>query len=189
MDNNLKIILIILAIFLFIYFYFKIINKTNKTNKTNKVNIIGGEEILSDISIENDTIYCTLEDIIKYNSIRKKWIYNNGIIYDITSLINTTFVNLDKNSISTIEYLKNTNLQDLNKLFRSIDDYNKLINKYNNDNLDNLDKKLDLFYFENLDSSNIEENKIKLFNKFTFIFIKNLIQFKIGTICPSGLKI
>ena len=183
MDNNLKIILTILTIFLFIYFYLKIINKTNKTNKAN---IIGGEEILSDISIENDTIYCTLEDIIKYNSIRKKWIYNNGIIYDITSLINTTFVNLEKNKISTIEYLKNTNLQDLNKLFRSIDDYNKLINKYNNDNLD---KKLDLFYFENLDSSNIEENKIKLFNKFTFIFIKNLIQFKIGTICPSGLKI
>lgn len=180
MDNNLKIILTILAIFLFIYFYLKIINKNNKAN------IIGGEEILTDISIENDTIYCTLEDIIKYNSIRKKWIYNNGIIYNITSLINTTFVNLDKNSISTIEYLKNTNLQDLNKLFRSIDDYNKLINKYNNDNLD---KKLDLFYFENRDSSNIEENKIKLFNKFTFIFIKNLIQFKIGTICPSGLKI
>ena len=212
MNKNLKLGLLIgfLLILLFI------INNNRYSKKNNKkTNIYGGddhteseEEEINLLQVDgvntnenNDepTINCSLEEINKHNSISSKWIYNNGTIYDLSAIINANYVNvdnLDRNIKNTVNYFKFTEEQDLSKILKSIEDYNSQMTLYMND-----ENKLEIFYIDELKFSNetdeeddtntlsIEEQKLKKFNKFKFIFIKSITQFKKGTICPAGLLI
>ena len=212
MNKNLKLSLLIgfLLVLLFLINNNRCCKKDNK-----KTNIYGGddhieseEEEINLLQVDgintnenNDepTINCSLEEINKHNSISSKWIYNNGTIYDLSAIINANYVNidnLDRNIKNTVNYFKFTEEQDLSKILKSIEDYNSQMTLYMND-----ENKLEIFYVDKLKFSNeideeddtnilsIEEQKLNKFNKFKFIFIKNITQFKKGTICPAGLLI
>ena len=144
-----------------------------------------------DTSVIEDTVNCSLEEIEKHNNINSKFVYYNGKIYDISPIINAEYVNVDENILNTIKFLKINKLQDLSKFLISIENYDKFITEHNteienNINLDEEEKKnatLNLFNYDN------EDLKNKIFNKFKFVFIKSITQFKKGIICPSGLQI
>ena len=163
-------------------------------NNLPKKNIIyGGEEetnIESDM-VDLDNVDCTMEQIEKHNSPTDKWIYNNGNIYDLTPILEAEIIKADVNIENIIKFFKSSKEQDLSKLFLSIQSYNTIIDEFNKINEDN---QLLRFDFGNIDENNtdissLNKEKLRLFNKFKFIFIKSISQFSKGLICPSGLKI
>ena len=235
MNKNLKqgILLGFLLILLFI------LNNNKYTNKLK--NIYGGEEGVEDDEgdeggeggeggeEENLNVKCSLEEIEKNNRVDNKWVYNNGTIYNLTTIINSKYMEIgtiDPNIKNIITYFKNTQEQDLSKMLKSVDRYNENIRIYNQnvrdkaanvDNTDNIDaanaddanidaanidaanaeaanaeadtEELLEFQYEALGADQVldAEQKQKQFNKFKFIFIKSILQFERGTICPAGL--
>tara|TARA_B100001250_G_scaffold411499_1_gene440306 strand:- start:43 stop:750 length:708 start_codon:yes stop_codon:yes gene_type:complete len=233
MNKNLKqgILLGFLLILLFI------INNNKYTNKLK--NIYGGEEGVEDDEGgeggeggENLNVKCSLEEIEKNNRVDNKWVYNNGTIYNLTTIINSKYMEIGTidpsipNIKNIITYFKNTQEQDLSKMLKSVDRYNENIRIYNQnvrdkaanvDNTDNIDaanaddanidavnidaantdtttkdansEELLEFQYEALGADQVldAEQKQKQFNKFKFIFIKSILQFERGTICPAGL--
>ena len=89
-----------------------------------------------------------------------------------------TFVNL----------IKHSDLQDLHKIFKSFQSFNTFVNEYNLD--ENNTVKVDEFDYETLNSTEDTIQQItKKFADFKLILLISLKQFKVGTICPSGLII
>ena len=203
MDKNLKLGILIGILFLCCFYLYKICS-TKKIMKGGDDHIdpdnpegFTDEEapeinfnVDTKTTIDKDTVNCNLEQIKKNNNINSKWVYYNGIIYDLTPFINTEYINVDENILNTIQFLKINELQDLSKFLLSIENYNKFIREHNTE----VEKNMDLDSEENnllvnefkIDNEDLKE---KIFNKFKFIFIKSITQFKLGIICPSGLQI
>lgn len=196
------IFILIVIIFILLYLY-KI--TTNKKNKMKKKELYP-DEIKHKNSNKNsnnnsnkkikggETFNCTLDEVQKYNTPNNKLIYLNGVIYDITFIINnklalpTIFKNVKKNNIDTLIYiLKNTNIQDLHILFESLDSYNLYISNYNKEHENS---NLKEFEFGVLNEEINKEDQINdKFNNFKLIFLVSINQFKKGTICPGGIMI
>ena len=165
--------------------------------QTIKNKIHGGEEEseidLSSINMDNtDNTDCTLEQIEKHNTEKDKWIYNNGNIYNLSPIIDAELITTDINIVNIIKFFKLSKKQDLSMIFKSLESYNDKMLEFNDENPDNT---LEIFDFSNLDDTlitednSIDKEKIRLFNKFKFTFIKSVSQFSKGIICPAGLKI
>ena len=180
MNIDKRFIILGLFILLFIIYYNKYITK-------NKKKFIGGEEVIN----------CTLEEVLKHNLQDNKWVYINGAIYDFTYIINddldaslpTLFKNIDPTNIRTlITLIKYSNLQDLYKVFKSVESFNNYVNIYNADT--NNITKLEVFKTENLDPTQNTNTQInERFNKFKLVFLISIKQFQKGVICPAGLTI
>jgi len=209
MNTNQKYILICILLILFLLYVINIsknkskniINKgknkiTNKNIKNkSKNNIYGGNTLTN----------CTLNDISRHNTVSDKWVYLNGIIYDLSRLNENTYPDniiklyddnlAKKNIITTINIIRYTDLQDLYIIFKSITAYNSFINsnrdaiKFKYDN----DKKLSkstgdfiLIPFENSSTNNnIEDTFIAYIDGFHNLFVDD----KLGVICPLRLNI
>jgi len=168
--------------------------------QTIKNKIHGGEEEsesdFSSINMDNtdntDNTDCTLEQIEKHNTEKDKWIYNNGNIYNLSPIIDAELITTDINIVNIIKFFKLSKKQDLSMIFKSLESYNDKMLEFNDENPDNT---LEIFDFSNLDDTlitednSIDKEKIRLFNKFKFTFIKSVSQFSKGIICPAGLKI
>ena len=168
--------------------------------QTIKNKIHGGEEEsesdFSSINMDNtdntDNTDCTLEQIEKHNTEKDKWIYNNGNIYNLSPIIDAELITTDINIVNIIKFFKLSKKQDLSMIFKSLESYNDKMLEFNVENPDNT---LEIFDFSNLDDTlitednSIDKEKIRLFNKFKFTFIKSVSQFSKGIICPAGLKI
>ena len=174
--------LIILFIFLLIVFLYY----SKKTKKKSIVKKIQG-------GFKSN---CRLSEVIKHNLNDNKWVYINGTIYDVTSIINLdalsipdVFKNINMKNVNTfVNLLKYTDLQDLHKIFKSYESFNTYVNEYNLN--ENNKVKLDTFDYETLIST---EDTIKQitnkFSNFKLLLFIALEQFNVGTICPGGLRI
>ena len=155
----------------------------------------GGEEGGEGGVDRDKNIKCSLEEIENNNKVDNKWVYNNGIIYNLTVIINSKYTeigNIDINIKNIITYFKNTQEQDLSKMLKSIEKYNENIKLYNEKitlNKEKIKKPLLEFQYNKLGDGQIFdiEQKQEQFNKFKFIFIKSILQFERGIICPAGL--
>ena len=184
---------IILGI-LFILFLLYISNISKPTNKTtNKTTNKGG-------AIKNNN--CTLDDIIKHNIKSSKWVYLNGVIYDLTIFrernyfdVDNIFTNFDSTNIHTLaNIIRFDDLQDLYIIFKSREDYDNYVNT-NKSTIDAKFKASEFNITENTDGfiydifQTTSAKKDDEFNNFKNKFLISINQFKIGIICPVGLNI
>ena len=177
---------IILCIFIFLIILF--LNFKNTTIKSEVSTIkkyTGGQKI-----------DCRLSEIKKHNLIDNKWVYINGIIYDITPIINLDqlaspdiFKNISMKNVSTfINLVKYTDLQDLHSILKSHESFNIFVNDYNLNEKNEI--KVEEFDYELINSTEDTLTQInKEFSNFKMLLLIALKQFKIGIICPSGLTI
>jgi hypothetical protein len=180
------IVLFICLLLIFLYYSRKTTNINKTTNKTTfKKTLHGGSNL-----------DCRLSKVIKHNLIDNKWVYINGTIYDVTDIINLDavatpeiFKNINIKNVNTfVNLIKHSDLQDLHKIFKSFQSFNTFVNEYNLD--ENNTVKVDEFDYETLNST--EDTIQQITNKFAdfkLILLISLKQFKVGTICPSGLII
>ena len=180
---------IILGI-LFVLFLLYITNICKTTNKNSNK---GG-------AIKNNN--CTLDDIIKHNIKSSKWVYLNGVIYDLTIFrernyfdVDNIFTNFDPTNIHTLaNIIRFDDLQDLYIIFKSREDYNNYVEKtreitlekFNNSEF-NIPENTDGFIYNEFKTTS--ETPEADFNNFKNKFLISINQFKIGIICPLGLNI
>lgn len=187
MNITLKFVILLIFIFLILVIFYLNISKSFNCSQNKYLNIQKGGQ-------NND---CNLSEIIKHNTNENKWIYINGVIYDITSIIQLDnvvtpdiFKNISMTNVNTlINLLKYTDLQDLHIILKSYDNFNNFVNEYKSEN-ENSEIQLEEFDYGVLDSDKDRIEQInKNFSNFKLLLLISLKQFKIGLICPSGLTI
>ena len=124
----------------------------------------------------------------------------NGVIYDMTFIINdnlqlpTLFKNIDNTNITTLVNLikHSENFQDLYIIFESIEAFDIYVNTFKEANPTKVNL-VNNFVTNNIDTTKTSEEQLnqkkEKFNKFKYLFLLSISQFKVGIICPAGLRI
>ena len=133
----------------------------------------------TDTASGNKKGLCSLEEIKKHNNSNDKWIYNNGVIYNLNTLIKKKYVPqiavslVQENFNSLITLFEKTDLQDFSKISKSMKHYNEFIDT------------------SSLENTSVFAGSEEQFNDFinTFLSIINISEIKQDIICPAGLTL
>lgn len=189
MNISYKFIILLIFIFLILVIFYLNISKSKSFNCSQNKYL--------NIQTGGQNTDCNLSEVIKHNTNESKWIYINGVIYDITSIVQLDnvvtpdiFKNISMTNVNTlVNLIKYTDLQDLHIILKSYDSFNNFVNEYKSKN-ENSEIQLEEFDYDVLDSEKDRIEQInKKFSNFKLLLLISLKQFKIGLICPSGLTI